>query len=400
MMLLERIYWEDGLLLDSDILDRSNLTILENSAFSNYLPFNLSRGIITFDIDTESLNSGLILVKDLKLYLQDKKIIFFNKKYPLSLQVSLDRVSEEIPLFLNVREKVLEEKGFKYIYNQLSLSLEYDHSMKYSTQVALFLLDNGKLVAKDYDFPLLTLDHYLMNDVFVRINRLVSELKAFNRFVFSTSRSYAAILLTFLINKFEKDLEFAEFIRLNSCPKQIFDLLHDIYSLIGSNLDNVEDFENIIFDFQKPIVKLRILVDKVLALCEYKKINNFVKFELHGQKYICDNFPEEFFVATKYYVIVKKKASVLSSSLKFDNKNALRITSISRNQNIVTLSLSGVRLLDVEHSMINFTFKIDNIDAIYEIQKGSELDFIIADRSATFSAFKESKNFDFYITFY
>lgn len=109
-MLLERIYWEDGLLLDSDILDRSNLAILESSAFSNYLPFNLNRGIITFDIDTESLNSGLILVKDLKLYLQDKKIIFFNKKYPLSLQVSLDQISEEIPLFLNVREKVLEEK--------------------------------------------------------------------------------------------------------------------------------------------------------------------------------------------------------------------------------------------------------------------------------------------------
>lgn len=73
-MLLERIYWEDGLLLDSDILDRSNLAILESSAFSNYLPFNLNRGIITFDIDTESLNSGLILVKDLKLYLQDKKL--------------------------------------------------------------------------------------------------------------------------------------------------------------------------------------------------------------------------------------------------------------------------------------------------------------------------------------
>lgn len=397
-MFLERIYWEDGLRLDSAVLDKASLALVERMSITNHLPSNLNRGIVSFDIDIESLNSGLILVKDLKLYLDDKNLIFYDRTYPLSLQVSTDDFDEEVPLFLNVREKVVEKEEHKYIYNQLSLSVEHDYSMKYSTQIALFRLDRGRLVTKDYDFPLLTLNHYLMNGVFVKLNRIVSELKAFNRFVFSTSRSYAAILLVFLINKLERELEFAESYRLNNSPIRIFNFLHDIYSLIQLNLDKTEKVENIIYDFQKPFIKLNLLADKVLSLCEHRKINNFIRFELHGQKYICENFPEEFFVATRYYLFVKKRP-MAPAGIKFDNKNALRITSISRNKNIVTLSLSGVKLLDVEHSIINFTTSIDSIDAIYEIQKGSEWDFILADSSAVFTAFDGSENFDFFIAF-
>lgn len=77
----------------------------------------------------------------------------------------------------------------------------------------------------------------------------------------------------------------------------------------------------------------------------------------------------------------------------------MRITSISRNKNVVTLSLSGVKLVEVEHSMMNFTTRVDNIDAIYEIQKGSEWDFILADSSAVFTAFEGSENFGFFIAF-
>ncbi|MDE4961636.1 intracellular growth locus, partial [Francisella tularensis subsp. holarctica] len=73
--------------------------------------------------------------------------------------------------------------------------------------------------------------------------------------------------------------------------------------------------------------------------------------------------------------------------------------SISRNKNIVALSLSGVKLVDVEFSMINFTTRFDNIDAIYEIQKVSEWDFILADSSAGFTAFEGSEKLDFFIAF-
>lgn len=113
---------------------------------------------------------------------------------------------------------------------------------------------------------------------------------------------------------------------------------------------------------------------------------------------ICESFPEEFFVATRYYLFLKRKATA-PANVRFENKNALRITSISRNKNIVALSLSGVKLVDVECSMINFTTRFDNIDAIYEIQKGSEWDFILADSSAVFTAFEGSENFDFFIAF-
>lgn len=76
-MFLERIYWEDGLRLDKDILDQSNLTILERSRAANYLPANLNKGIISFDLDIESLQTGLILIKELELYLDEKTFIFF-----------------------------------------------------------------------------------------------------------------------------------------------------------------------------------------------------------------------------------------------------------------------------------------------------------------------------------
>lgn len=93
------------------------------------------------------------------------------------------------------------------------------------------------------------------------------------------------------------------------------------------------------------------------------------------------------FVATRYYLFLKRKATA-PANVRFENKNALRITSISRNKNIVALSLSGVKLVDVECSMINFTTRFDNIDAIYEIQKGSEWDFILADSSAVLRLLK------------
>ena len=397
-MFLERIYWEDGLRLDRDILDQSNLSILERSKPANYLPANLNKGIVSFDLDMESLQTGLILIKDLVLYLDEKTFIFYDKCYPLSLQVMTDELTNDIPLFLNVKEKIVEKEGVKYIYNQLSLSLEHDYSVKYSTQIALFKLDRGKLISDTYDFPLLTLNHYSMHDTFIKLNRIVSELKSFNRFVFSTSRSYAAILLVFLINKLERELKFAESNKLNGSPKQIFDLIHDIYSLIQLNLDKVEDVDNIEFNFYRPIRKINLLADRLLTLCEYRKINNFIKFELQGKKYLCENFPEEFFVATRYYIFIKRKATA-PANVKFENKKAMRITSISRNKNVVTLSLSGVKLVEVEHSMMNFTTRVDNIDAIYEIQKGSEWDFILADSSAVFTAFEGSENFDFFIAF-
>lgn len=397
-MFLERIYWEDGLRLDKDILDQSNLTILERSRAANYLPANLNKGIISFDLDIESLQTGLILIKELELYLDEKTFIFFDKSYPLSIQVMTDELAGDVPLFLNVKEKIVEKEGVKYIYNQLSLSLEHDYSVKYSTQIALFKLDRGRLVSDIYDFPLLTLNHYIMQDAFIKLSRIVSELKSFNRFVFSTSRSYAAILLVFLINKLERELKFTESNRLNSSPKQLFDLVHDIYSLIQLNLDKHEEIDNIEFDFYKPLKKLNLLSDRLLTLCEYRKISNFIKFDLQGRKYLCENFPEEFFVATRYYVLIKRRTTA-PANVKFENKKLLRITSISRNKNVVTLSLSGVKLVEVEHSMMNFTTRIDNIDAIYEIQKGSEWDFILADSSAVFTAFEGSENFDFFIAF-
>lgn len=397
-MFLERVYWEDGVKLDRDILDQSNLSVLERSRVASYLPMNLHKGIISFNLDIESLHTGLILIKDLELYLDEKIFVSYDRSHPLSLQVTTDELVGDIPIFLDIKERVVEKDATKYIYNQLSLSLEHDYSSKYSTQIALFKLDRGRLVSDIYDFPVLTLSHYSMQDIFVKLNRLASELKSFNRFVFSTSRSYAAIILVFLINKLERELKFAESNRLNSSPKQIFDLVHDIYSLIQLNLDKVEEIDSIEFDFYKPLRKLDSLADRLLSLCKYRKINNFIKFDLHGRKYICENFPEEFFVASRCYIFIKRKATA-PVNVKFENKKFLQITSISRNKNVVTLSLSGIKLVEVENSMMNFTTRVDNIDAIYEIQKGSEWDFILADSSAVFTAFEGSENFDFFIAF-
>ncbi|MDE5000958.1 intracellular growth locus, partial [Francisella tularensis subsp. holarctica] len=73
--------------------------------------------------------------------------------------------------------------------------------------------------------------------------------------------------------------------RANSSPKQIFDLIDDIYSLIQLNLDKVEELDSIEFDFQNPLTKLNLLADRLLTLCYYIKINNFIRCELHGKKY-------------------------------------------------------------------------------------------------------------------
>ncbi|MDE4980310.1 intracellular growth locus, partial [Francisella tularensis subsp. holarctica] len=83
-----------------------------------------------------------------------------------------------------------------------------------------------------------------------------------------------------------------------------FDLIDVFYRFFQLNLDKVEDLDSIEFDFQKPLTKLNILADRLLTLCEYRKINNFIRFDLHGKKYICDSFPDALFVATRYYLFL------------------------------------------------------------------------------------------------
>ncbi|MDE4953198.1 intracellular growth locus, partial [Francisella tularensis subsp. holarctica] len=53
-MFLEMIYWEDGLRLDSDIIDKSNLSVLERLSTASYMPANHKKGIVSFDLDVES----------------------------------------------------------------------------------------------------------------------------------------------------------------------------------------------------------------------------------------------------------------------------------------------------------------------------------------------------------
>ncbi|MDE4957424.1 intracellular growth locus, partial [Francisella tularensis subsp. holarctica] len=81
--------------------DKSNLSVLERLSTASYLPANLNKVIVSFDLDVESLQTGLILIKDLKLYLYEKNFVFSDKSYPLSLQIMTDKLSDEIPLFLN-----------------------------------------------------------------------------------------------------------------------------------------------------------------------------------------------------------------------------------------------------------------------------------------------------------
>ncbi|MDE4955539.1 intracellular growth locus, partial [Francisella tularensis subsp. holarctica] len=76
-------------------------SVLERLSTASYLPANLNKGIVRFDLDVESLQTGLILIKDLKLYLYEKNFVFYDNSYKLSLQIITDKLSDEIPLFMN-----------------------------------------------------------------------------------------------------------------------------------------------------------------------------------------------------------------------------------------------------------------------------------------------------------
>ena len=42
-MFLERLYWEDSMRLDSEVLDKASLALIERSTELNHLPFNLNK---------------------------------------------------------------------------------------------------------------------------------------------------------------------------------------------------------------------------------------------------------------------------------------------------------------------------------------------------------------------
>ena len=46
-----RLKWENGLKIDRDVLTLSDTLMIEASERSNLLPFNLSNGCISFELD-------------------------------------------------------------------------------------------------------------------------------------------------------------------------------------------------------------------------------------------------------------------------------------------------------------------------------------------------------------
>ncbi|KEI34545.1 iglD3, intracellular growth locus, subunit D [Francisella sp. W12-1067] len=395
---IKRIKWENGLKLDSEILSTSDTLNLKSSELANFLPFNLSKGIVSFVINEESLQTGLILVKKLIIYIKDKKFISYDNSYPLSLQIMDNEIAARIPIYLNVNEKIIEKDHTKYITEVLSLSTEYDHTATYSTMITYFRQNETSLEPLESEFPLLSMDHYLMDIVFTNLNKLISKVEVFNKFIFSTTFPHASIFLNFLLSKLKRELFFAESNKSNISPYHIFSLVHDVYSLIiENNIEKQNATTTFQYDFNKAYSSFNGLMNELEKVCEKKSIKNFVQFNRHGQKYVCENFPQEFFTANKYYLVVKKKSEAGTTN-QLDKE--IKITSISRYTKTVVLSLSGLKLKKIDASMHkNLHISLGGSDTTFEIERNSEWDFILVDKSATFTAFDGSENYDFFIAF-
>ena len=393
---MKRVDWKDGLRLDSEILIHSDVATAKNSNTSIFLPHNLRKGISSFVIDDESLQSGLISIKSLEMFLYDKSFVSLNDGYPLSLQVPLDETEMIVNVFLNVDEVSKEIDGVQYVVEHLTLSTEYSHVSKHSIEIAAFRINNISLEPIETDYPILSMNHYLMNSVFSKLERLVSCMEVYSKFTFSISNPLASIYLSFLIKKLQHELELANNNKSNVSPLSLFQCVHDIYIVITDNIPE-SNFANIQYNFDKAYTSLITLLEEVTPLSERKSIKNFVQFHKHGQKYICDNFPKEFFTAYKHFLVIKKKPGLdIKTSLTKD----IKITSISRYTNIIVLSLPGLRIKGIDHSMHrNLHISLDKDDYLYEIEKNSEWDFILVDKSATFSYVRESENYDFFIAF-
>lgn len=393
----KKIRWEDGLKLDSKILSESDLLGNNYSETCNYLPFNLSKGIVTFNIDVDSLTSGLILVKKLEIYLDNKKFVYFDNSYPLSIKIINDEIAATIPIYLNINETVIEKDQTKYLTDIISLSTEYNHTADFSVKIAAFRSNNSILEPLEYDFPIITMDHYLMDLILLRLNKLISNIESYNKFVFSVSNPHAAIFLRHLIHKFKRELIFAGFNKSNAYPYHIFNSLNDIYSYIGLNSSALKT--NIIhYNFRQAYSSFDALIKEAEIACQQQGIKNFVQFKLVGRKYVCDKFPQEFFTANKYYFVVKEKPGI--NSLLDNLDRYIRITSISRYTNAVVLSLSGLKLSPINSKMHkNFDISLAKTDFLFEIEQNAEWDFIMIDKTATFSSFDNSENYEYFIAF-
>lgn len=393
------IKWEDGLKLDSKILLLSDSLVSSNSNMSNMLPFNLSKGSVSFRLEYDSLDIGLILITKLLLYINDKKFISFDNEYPLSIKIeNSPEVAPIINLYLNINKKMIELDGIRCIKDTLSLSDSLDLSADESVQIGLFRLNNTSLEPLESDFPILTMDHYLMKAVFLKLKKMISNVENYNRFIFSTSQPYMASFLEFMLRKINKDILFSEHHKDSTSPKFIYDLVYEVFSLLSSgNKINKDILSKCMYEFDKAYSKINFLIDEVNKICLHNNIKNFVQFHRQGQKYVSDDFPLEFFSSKKFYFVIKKK-----NYLENDNgiKNEIKITSISRYTKSVVLSLPGIKLRKIDKNIdFDFNISVREIDTIYEIESNSEWDFILVDKSATFSANDNYDNYEFFFAF-
>lgn len=393
------IKWEDGLKLDSNLLLKSDILQSKNSDLSNILPFNLSKGIISFQLEHDSLDMGLILITKLAIYIDDKKFISFCNSYPLSLQIeSSDEIATIILLYLNVNKKTIEEKGVKYSKEVLSLSTEYDHSAQQSIMITSFRLNNMHLEMLENSFPILTMDHYLMTPVFLKLQKLISNIENYNKMIFSTSQPLMSPFLKFLVLKLRREINFTECQKDSISPLSVFNLLHDIFNVLVSSNTSIQNTTPLYnYEFDKAYSKINFLIEEIEKICQQKNIRNFVQFHRQGQKYISDDFPQAFFTAKKYYLVIKKKSGI---ELETEFLKEIKITSISRYTKSVILSLSGLNLRKLDKSMhYNLNISLGSNDILYEIESNSEWDFILVDKSATFTAYELYDNYDFFIAF-
>jgi predicted component of type VI protein secretion system len=396
----KRLKWENGLKIDSQVLTLSDALTAEAFERANLLPFNLSNGIISFELDKKSLITGLVLIKKLQIYIENKKFISFDNSYPLSLQVQkTDEIAPIIPIYINLNDRTVEYNNKKCVGEVLSLSTEYDYTSAYSIIISSFRMNNSSLEMIENDFVIFTMNHYLMDEIFLKFHQMVSKVENYNKYIASSLHHSIYIYLNYLLLKFKRELSFAELNKESVSPLEMFNHAHNILSFLYScNMQNKDiPYTTLRFDMGRSYDSLNQVINQIEKFCTQPVLKNFVQFHKVGQKYICENFPQEFFSAKKHYFIIKNKPDI-----KLTNKltKEIKITSISRYTNNVVLSLPGIKLKEVDNQMHQDLYiSLGRDDLMFKIESSSEWDFILVDKSATFISQDIYENYDFFIAF-
>ncbi|CAH0538634.1 type VI secretion system baseplate subunit TssK [Vibrio marisflavi] len=374
------IHWQPGALLTANHFVQQDSLAQKAISEATYLPFNVGYGISQLQLDMNLLSLGELKINQCQLYFKDKYFAYFDC-YSHNVSIDLEALGKPaVTIYLNRVEKVIKEGQVETCQSDYYLSDEYQSSALHSLHIMTVENTEGVWQIGTESPPLLSCASQTLDRCFSQVKKVFSSVKHF----LDSEIVGESVMVNLLLAHRNLQLLIAEIesAPLHVHPYRLFEALSQLYTLLDLTKAPSQGNEALLFyRHQDPITGFDQLLHCFNQLLSIPVKKNFVELMQTADSFILTALPMEAVQANEHLLVIQKKDPEQPHLA----LSQIKLSSISRNQHINQMSLSGAYLEALPDSGVHQLSHIKDAK-VYKILPGFELDAILREKNMMFEA--------------